>query len=108
MEIKIMGLDEKDKLGDIEGLINKEGNKMEMKMGEEIFLEFNIKKYGKTKVNEFEISTKLFCSEKTRCSKTFFEAKVTERDLIKAVRKIFDKLNNEVEHKFHLRDQNKR
>ena len=110
MKTKLLGFDdiEKDKVGMIEEIINREGGKIEQKMGEEIFLEINVKKYGKVKVNEFEISLRLFCSEKTKCSKHFFEVNVTERDLIKGIHKILDKLDNEVEHRMHFSDQRKR
>jgi hypothetical protein len=107
MKLKILGL-EKEEAEVVNEILNREGLKIEAKMGEEIFLEVNIKKYGKVKTNEYEICLRLFCSEKTKCSKHFFETNVVERDLIKGIHKVLDKLENEVEHRLHLKDQNKR
>jgi len=110
MKLKILGLDEKekDKIELVESLLTKEGEKLERKIGEEIFIEFIVKTYGKMKVNEFEIVVRVFCSEKTKCSKHFFEANVVDRDLIKGTHKILDKLDNEVEHKMHMSDHRKK
>ncbi|VVB78217.1 Uncharacterised protein [uncultured archaeon] len=108
MNIKIIGLDEKDKTEEVENLINKDCEKLERKIGEETSLEINIKKYGKVKTNEFEISARLFCFEKAKSSKQFFEANVTERDLVKGIRKIIEKLNTEIEHKMHLSDRRRK
>jgi len=84
------------------------GERNEVKLKEEMVIEVYVKKFGKIKTNEYEVTLRLICSGNKTCSKYFFEAKASERDFGKAVHSALKKLDNEIEHKMHLMDQNKR
>jgi hypothetical protein len=86
-------------------ILNDYGDRVEKKLGEDLTLEVYFKKYGKVKINEYEVSLRISCSGSNNCSKYFIESNATERDFGKAVHNALKKMDTEIEHKLHVSDQ---
>lgn len=99
-------LDEKEKL-ELDKLVNEYYEKIKRELGEDFLLDMQVKVYSK-------------CEKEGKCGKKKYSLNVKvensiviksnayDWNLAKAVHKALNKIMSEIEHKFHVSEQNKR
>lgn len=88
---------------DFQKLFNEYLKKIERKLKNINYFIVHFKEYEKDgKGKKFSIHVKIISSAKT------IEADTFDWDFKRAVHKVFNKLEQEIEHRFHVLDQNKR
>lgn len=106
IEIKgIEGLSESEKQ-ELNKEIETYKEKIKWKTKSDFVLKLDIRSYNKSPENKTKSKRYTIRAEIKGQTQTF-EASVEEWDFNKAVHKIFDKLINEVEHKYHSSEQGK-
>ncbi|HLC78724.1 MAG TPA: hypothetical protein VJH92_06380 [Candidatus Nanoarchaeia archaeon] len=101
-EIEVKGIDLLNELekGEANGLLEDGFKKLKRKLKESSRLKVHIKVYSpEGNRRKFSINFELFFAS------SHLEASVAEWDFSKAIHNGFEKLGNQIEHKFHISDQ---
>ncbi len=96
--VELLNENEKDKINKI--LVDNH-RKIQNHFKDPIFIEFHLKEYNREgKVKKFSIHVRIHGAA------GFFEADYADWDLARTIHKTMNKLLNELEHRFHVSDQN--
>ena len=105
MEIQTKGLEilNENEKKDFETVLGKYYEKIERKLKDISSIVFHLKEYNRQGTRKkFSIHAKIVYSGK------FFEADSFDWDLKRTIHKLFRKMEEEIEHKFHLSDKRKK
>ncbi len=90
-----------------EAIISKGFEKLKRVLKNEVLLLVNVKEYSHKKGDSSDMRAKYSISAEIKSPTHAFEASDADWELNRALHKIFNKLNSEIEHRFHISEQGK-